>query len=66
MLPATASARTLRLQRVERPFYTPASLLRGMDDALLDVVPLYAGECVRDISELRGAAEVVRELAGED
>jgi nitronate monooxygenase len=65
LLPPAASARALRLQRVERPFYTPASLLRGMDEALLEVVPLYAGECIRHIRALRSAADVVRELAGE-
>lgn len=50
-------------QRVGLPFYSPAALLRGMDERLADVTPLYAGSCVEHIDELRSAAEVVRELA---
>jgi nitronate monooxygenase len=54
----------VRRQRVSVPLYTPAALLRGMDERLLEVVPLYAGECVRQIDALMPAAEIVRELAG--
>jgi nitronate monooxygenase len=62
-LPASAQRGTIGAQRVERPFYTPSSVLRGMDERLLDVAPLYAGECVTQITALRPAAEVVAELA---
>lgn len=50
-------------QRVGVPFYAPAALLRGMDERLADVTPLYAGCCVEHIDALWSAAEVVNELA---
>ncbi|MEM6534259.1 MAG: nitronate monooxygenase [Pseudomonadota bacterium] len=51
-------------QTLSRPLYTPNALLPGMDEALLDVVALYAGECVQHIHALQGARETVAELAG--
>lgn len=51
-------------QRVGRPFFTPAALVRGMDSRLADVTPLYAGECVSQIGGLASAKDVVDELAG--
>jgi hypothetical protein len=63
MPPGGAHAFVLR-QRVSRPFFTPVALVRGMDDALVDVTPLYAGECVTKIEALASAADVVKELAG--
>jgi NAD(P)H-dependent flavin oxidoreductase YrpB (nitropropane dioxygenase family) len=62
-LPLTAVGRALMAQRVAVPLYSPAALLRGMDERLIDVTPLYAGRCVGRIDALRSAAEVVRELA---
>lgn len=50
-------------QTLDRPFYTPSSLTPEMDGAMLEVVALYAGECVRHIHEIRPADETVRELA---
>lgn len=49
--------------RLSVPLYTPAALLRGMDERLADVTPLYAGRCVADITALRAASEVVAEIA---
>lgn len=46
------------------PFYGPASPLVGEGDERLDVAPLYAGETVRRIADVRPAAELVRALAG--
>lgn len=62
-IPGGARAFVLR-QRADRPFFTPAALVRGMDHRLVDATPLYAGECVANIGALMSAAEVVNELAG--
>ena len=55
-------AATLRLQRVGVPFLTPTVALEGMDDRVLDVSPLYAGVCAREIESIIPAADAVREL----
>jgi DNA replication protein DnaC len=44
--------------------FSPAPMVRGMDERLVDLTPLYAGECVTRIRSLTGAADVVRELGG--
>ncbi len=62
-LPPGGVRHLLARQRVGVPFYSPAALLRGMDEGLAEVTPLYAGTCVEHITELRSAADVVRELA---
>jgi len=63
-LPSSISAGALRMQRRSVPFYGPASILRGMDERLLEVTPLYAGETVARIAGIVPAAQAVRELAG--
>jgi hypothetical protein len=63
-MPAGGAQAFVRRQRVNRPFFTPVALVRGMDAALADVTPLYAGECVSKIGSLASAAAVVKELAG--
>lgn len=50
-------------QSVDRPLYTPASLMPGMPDELIEVTAIYAGECVRDIHGLVPAAETVAALS---
>ena len=61
-LPPAAATATLRLQRVGVPLFSPAVVLEGMDERLLDVAPLYAGVCARDINQVVPAAEAVRAL----
>jgi nitronate monooxygenase len=63
LLPPSRAGRFVTWQRPERPFFTPVGLVRGMDPRLVDVTPLYAGECVTHLRELVSAAAVVRELA---
>jgi NAD(P)H-dependent flavin oxidoreductase YrpB (nitropropane dioxygenase family) len=62
-----ASAGSIRdvvaAQRVERPFFTGAPLVREMDAAWANVTPLYAGSVVTSIRAVRPAAEITRELA---
>lgn len=36
--------------------------LEGMNERLLEVTPLYAGECARDIAAVVPAATAVRQL----
>jgi NAD(P)H-dependent flavin oxidoreductase YrpB (nitropropane dioxygenase family) len=63
VLPASVERRYVPRQRISLPLYTPAALLRGMDERLLEVTPLYAGQCVTKIAELLPAAAVVSEIA---
>jgi NAD(P)H-dependent flavin oxidoreductase YrpB (nitropropane dioxygenase family) len=61
-LPATLAARSLAHQRVAIPLYGPSAALAGMDERLLEVTPLYAGDCARRITSLTSAAEAVAAL----
>lgn len=63
-LPSSASARTLRAQSLSFPFYGPASILEGMDERLVEVTPLYAGETAARIQTIVPAGHALRELAG--
>ncbi|MCF6275019.1 MAG: nitronate monooxygenase [Robiginitomaculum sp.] len=56
-------AKIIAKQSVNRPLYTPASLAPKMPAEMIEVVALYAGECVRDIHTLIPAADTVAELA---
>jgi NAD(P)H-dependent flavin oxidoreductase YrpB (nitropropane dioxygenase family) len=62
-LPASLAASTLSRQRVGVPLYGPIAPLAGMDERLLEVTPLYAGECARRITSITSAAEAVAALA---
>jgi NAD(P)H-dependent flavin oxidoreductase YrpB (nitropropane dioxygenase family) len=65
LLPLDAASRALpALQRPWLPLFGPAAPLEGMPDRLVEVTPLYAGECVREIGSVIPAAAAVRELAG--
>lgn len=46
------------------PFLGPRAPTADSRDSLLDAAPLYAGETVKRIDEVRPAAELVRELSG--
>jgi NAD(P)H-dependent flavin oxidoreductase YrpB (nitropropane dioxygenase family) len=63
-LPLRAAAALAGRQRLAVPLYGPSPPLEGMPARLLEVMPLYAGECVRGIGSVVGAEEAVRELAG--
>jgi hypothetical protein len=45
------------------PLLSPAAPLRDSPARMLDAAPLYAGESVARVREVRPAAELVRELA---
>jgi NAD(P)H-dependent flavin oxidoreductase YrpB (nitropropane dioxygenase family) len=54
----------VRRQRVGIPFLSPAGATDDLPSRLLDVVPLYAGESVARIHDIRPAGQLTRELAG--
>jgi NAD(P)H-dependent flavin oxidoreductase YrpB (nitropropane dioxygenase family) len=62
-LPASAQARALRFQRPSQPFLGPQPPTDDGPVNLLDSGPLYAGETVARIRDVRPAAEIVRALA---
>jgi nitronate monooxygenase len=57
-------AKLLRRQSVALPLLSPQSVTDDMPSRLLDVAPLYAGESVARIHDIRPAGELTRELAG--
>ena len=63
-MPAALIQRAMRSQRPGMPLLGPAAATVDDPTALIDAGPLYAGECVARIGDLRGAAEIVRTLAG--
>jgi nitronate monooxygenase len=62
-VPPAIQSRLAASQRPAMPMFGPAAPTAGGDN-LLDAGPLYAGECVARINDVRPAAELVRELAG--
>jgi NAD(P)H-dependent flavin oxidoreductase YrpB (nitropropane dioxygenase family) len=61
-LPASAASRLAPLHRKGIPLYAPTAFLEGMDEKLVEVMPLYAGECVTSIDSVVPAGEAVRLL----
>lgn len=62
-LPTRVATAGLRHQRVGVPLYGPSAILEGMDERLLEVTPLYAGECARDITAVVPAATALGQLS---
>jgi NAD(P)H-dependent flavin oxidoreductase YrpB (nitropropane dioxygenase family) len=63
-LPLTVGERMARQARLQIPLYGPAAPLADWPEHLLDTAPLYAGESVARIRDIRPAGELVRLLAG--
>jgi NAD(P)H-dependent flavin oxidoreductase YrpB (nitropropane dioxygenase family) len=63
-LPLATAARLAGIQNARLPLFGPSAPIVSSPDALVDVAPLYAGETVARIDELRPAGRLVRELAG--
>ena len=51
-------------QRPSRPLFGPTAATISGPPNLVDAGPLYAGECIERIDDVRPAAELVRSLAG--
>ncbi|MEQ8511650.1 MAG: nitronate monooxygenase [Algiphilus sp.] len=62
LLPLRAGETLIRWERPSLPFFGPFPLTRQMPADRREVAPLYAGACVAEMTELRPAADVVREL----
>jgi nitronate monooxygenase len=54
----------LRHQAVGVPFFAPVPAVGDVPDRVLETTPLYAGETVSRIQDLRPAGSIVRDLAG--
>jgi NAD(P)H-dependent flavin oxidoreductase YrpB (nitropropane dioxygenase family) len=63
-LPLTVGDRLAKAARLAVPLYGPAAPLASWPEHLLDTAPLYAGESVARITDIRPAADLVRMLAG--
>jgi hypothetical protein len=62
-IPAQAQFRLAATQRASRPMFGPAAATVDSPPNLVEAGPLYAGECIARIDNLRAAGELVRELA---
>jgi nitronate monooxygenase len=63
-MPVALTQRAARSQRPGMPMLGPAAATVDDPASLVDAGPLYAGQCVARIDDLRPAAELVRTLAG--
>lgn len=63
-VPMSQQDRLARLQRPGAPLLSPVAPTAGSPLTLIESGPLYAGETVARIDDVRPAAELVRELAG--
>jgi NAD(P)H-dependent flavin oxidoreductase YrpB (nitropropane dioxygenase family) len=61
--PGSLQARLATSQRPGRPIFGPVAATAGGPESLVEAGPLYAGETVSRIDELRPAAELVSALA---
>ena len=64
-LPAGPREAVVSAQRPGRPLFSPVAPTRDRGRALLDSGPLYAGESVARIEDVRSVGEVMQELAGD-
>jgi nitronate monooxygenase len=62
-LPVPIQFRLAASQKPSRPIFGPVVAIAGGPPNLVEAGPLYAGECVERITDIRPAAELVRELA---
>ena len=63
-VPVAVQIRMAASQRPNRPLFGPAAATIGGPPSLVEAGPLYAGECVDRIDDIRPAGELARELAG--
>ncbi len=61
-VPIPIQLRLAASQRPSRPFFGPAAPTADGPPTLVDAGPLYAGECIERIDDVRPAAELVEEL----
>ena len=61
-VPIPLQVRLAGSQRPSRPFFGPAAATADGSPNLVDAGPLYAGECIERIEDVRPAAELVAQL----
>jgi nitronate monooxygenase len=61
--PVPLQVRLAATQQPGRPVFGPAAATAGGPESLVDAGPLYAGECIERIDDIRPAAELVEELS---
>ena len=61
-VPVPMQFRLAATQKPSRPLFGPAAATAGGPPNLVEAGPLYAGECVSRISDIRPAGELLREL----
>lgn len=62
-VPVPMQLRLAATQKPGRPMFGPAAATAGGPANLVEAGPLYAGECIERITDIRPAGELVRELA---
>ncbi len=62
-VPVPMQLRLAATQSPSRPMFGPAAAVAGGPPNLVEAGPLYAGECIERIDDIRPAGELVRELA---
>jgi nitronate monooxygenase len=62
-VPVPMQVRLAATQKPSRPMFGPAAAISGGPANLVEAGPLYAGECIERIDDIRPAGELVRELA---
>jgi|SRR5579884_614946 len=62
-MPLAIAGRLMAAQRTALPLFGPSPATRGAALSTLEVTPLYAGESVARISDIRSAGDLVRALA---
>lgn len=63
-VPIPIQLRLAASQRPSRPLFGPVAATADGPPNLVDAGPLYAGECIARIEDIRPAAQIVRELSG--
>ena len=61
-LPVPMQFRLAATQKPSRPLFGPAAAIVGGPPNLVDAGPLYAGQCIDRINDVRPAGELVRQL----
>jgi len=61
-VPVPLQLRFATAQTPNRPIFGPAAATVGGPPSLIDAGPLYAGECIDRVTDIRPAEELVREL----
>ena len=62
-VPLGAQMRLAATQRPDRPFFGPTAATGDGPENLIEAGPLYAGECINRIDDLRPAREIVASIA---